>query len=43
MAMTEEERFRFDLAGFRTGPATHNTIERFINNDEPPVNTNHKP
>ena len=31
------------IADFRTGPATHNTIERFINNDEPPVNTNHQP
>ncbi|MBI1923030.1 hypothetical protein HYR99_02145, partial [Candidatus Poribacteria bacterium] len=31
------------IADFRTGPATHNTIERFVNNDEPPVNTNHRP
>ncbi len=29
------------IADFRTSPATHNTFERFIDNDEPPVNTNH--
>ena len=38
MTMTDEERFRFDF----TGPATHNTIERFLNNNEPPVNTDHQ-
>ena len=31
------------IADFRTSPATHNTIERFVSGDEPPVNTNHKP
>ena len=31
------------VADFRTSPATINTIERFINNDEPPVNTDTKP
>ena len=30
------------IADFRTRPATHNTIERFINNDEPSVNTDHR-
>ena len=31
------------IADFRTSPATHNTIERFVNNDEPTVNTDHRP
>ena len=31
------------IADFRTGPATHNTIERFIEGDEAPVNTDHRP
>jgi hypothetical protein len=31
------------IADFRTSPATHNTAERFIANDEPPVNSDHKP
>lgn len=31
------------IADFRTRPATHNTIERFLQNDEPPVNTDHRP
>ena len=31
------------IADFRTRPATHNTIERFLQNDEPPVNTAHQP
>ena len=31
------------VADFRTSPATINTIERFIDNDEPPVNTDTKP
>ncbi|MBI1923640.1 phytanoyl-CoA dioxygenase family protein [Candidatus Poribacteria bacterium] len=31
------------IADFRTRPATHNTIERCVNNDELPVNTNHHP
>jgi hypothetical protein len=31
------------IADFRTSPATHNTIERFLNNDEPPVNTDNEP
>jgi hypothetical protein len=31
------------IADFRTSPATHNTIERFLNNDEAPVNTDNEP
>ncbi|MDE0087891.1 MAG: phytanoyl-CoA dioxygenase family protein [Candidatus Poribacteria bacterium] len=32
------------IADFRTSPATHNTIDRFIEkDDEPPINTNHSP
>ena len=31
------------IADFRTSPATHNTIERFMENDEVPINTNHSP
>jgi len=31
------------IADFRTGPATHNTIKRFLESDEAPVNTDHKP
>jgi len=31
------------IADFRTRPATRNTIDRFLNNDEPPVNTDRKP
>ncbi len=31
------------IADFRTRPATHNTIERFLENDESPINTNHRP
>jgi hypothetical protein len=31
------------IADFRTSPATHNTIDRFIEKDEPPINTNHRP
>ena len=31
------------IADFRTQPATHNTIERFVDNEEPPINTNHQP
>ena len=31
------------VADFRTRPATHNTMERFIDNDEPSVNTDHRP
>ena len=31
------------IADFRTRPATYNTMERFINNDEPSVNTDHRP
>ena len=44
MAMTEEERFRFDLTGFLVRPpATHNTEERFLANEEPPIDTDHSP
>lgn len=31
------------VADFRTGPATHNSIERFVGNDEAPINTNNQP
>lgn len=31
------------IADFRTGPATHNTIERFLEKGEAPVNTDHQP
>ena len=31
------------IADFRTQPATHNTIERFMNNDESPIDTDHHP
>jgi len=31
------------IADFRTQPATHNTAERFLNNDEPTVNADTKP
>ena len=31
------------IADFRTGPATHNTIDRFVGNDEPTVNTDRQP
>ena len=31
------------IADFRTKPATHNTMERFIENDEPTVRTEHEP
>ncbi len=31
------------IADFRTSPATINTMERFINNDEPSVNTDRRP
>ncbi|MDE0020829.1 MAG: phytanoyl-CoA dioxygenase family protein [Candidatus Poribacteria bacterium] len=31
------------VADFRTRPATHNTIERFVGNDEPTVNTDRQP
>ena len=31
------------VADFRTQPATINTIERFVGNDEPPVNTDTRP
>ena len=31
------------IADFRTSPATNNTTERFIGNDEEPVNTDHGP
>ncbi len=31
------------IADFRTSPATRNTIERFVGNEEAPVNTNHRP
>lgn len=31
------------IADFRTQPATHNTVERFLNNDEPPINTDTTP
>lgn len=30
-------------ADFRTGPATINTIERFVGNQEAPIDTNHQP
>ncbi|MBV7335736.1 phytanoyl-CoA dioxygenase family protein [Chloroflexi bacterium TSY] len=31
------------IADFRTQPATHNTMERFLSNSEPPINTNNQP
>jgi hypothetical protein len=31
------------IADFRTGPATHNTIERFIEKGEAPIDTEHQP
>ena len=31
------------IADFRTSPATHNTTERFLDNDEAPVDTDHTP
>lgn len=31
------------IADFRTSPATHNTFERFVDNEEPPVRTDHQP
>ena len=31
------------IADFRTSPATHNTIERFVEKDEAPYNSDHQP
>ena len=31
------------IADFRTDPATHNTMERFVANEEAPVDTDHQP
>ena len=31
------------IADFRTSPATHNTAERFLENDEAPIDTDHTP
>ena len=31
------------VADFRTEPATHNTVERFLAGDEPPIDTDHEP
>ena len=31
------------IADFRTKPATHNTIERFVGNEEEPVSVDHRP
>ena len=31
------------VADFRTEPATHNTVERFLASDEPPIDTDHEP
>jgi hypothetical protein len=31
------------IADFRTGPATINTIERFLEKGEAPINTEHQP
>ena len=31
------------IADFRTAPFTQNTMDRFVNNDEPPVNTENSP
>ena len=31
------------IADFRTSPATANTIERFVNNEETTINTDHRP
>ncbi|NKB71772.1 MAG: hypothetical protein GKR89_32250 [Candidatus Latescibacteria bacterium] len=31
------------IADFRTGPATHNSIERFLEKDEAPIDTNNSP
>ena len=31
------------IADFRTSPATHNTAERFLANDEPTVRLDHQP
>ena len=31
------------IADFRTRPATHNTAERFLENDKSSINTDHKP
>ena len=31
------------IADFRTGPATHNSLERFVASEESPIDTNHQP
>ena len=31
------------IADFRTKPATHNTFDRFVDNEDPPVRTDHAP
>ena len=31
------------IAAFRTGPATHNSLERFVASEESPIATNHQP
>ena len=31
------------IADFRTGPATHNSMERFVDSEESPIDTNHQP
>lgn len=31
------------IADFRTSPATRNTIDRYLEKDEPPINTDHQP
>jgi hypothetical protein len=31
------------IADFRTSPATHNTVDRFMGNEEPPINSDNKP
>jgi len=31
------------IADFRTGPATHNSMERFLASEESPIDTNHQP
>ena len=31
------------IADFRTDPPTHNTVHRFMSNDEPPINSDTRP
>ena len=44
LSRTHQAYFREPwVADFRTKPTTHNTVDRFLKNDEPPINTDTKP